>query len=167
VPEGGRALCARCGGLLRRRQRNSVERKLAFTIAASVLFAVANVFPFLSFDMKGRVTQTTLATGVFDLWEQGVPEIAALVALTALIVQLDFHEGVPPAEMVWTENPPVFPTIPAPLEEITASVQHLVKRLETLPLDEVVKSVNGTLGAATSALEQARRTLAAADQIEQ
>jgi paraquat-inducible protein A len=54
-------------------------------MAASVLFAVANVFPFLSFDMKGRVTETTLATGVFDLWEQGVPEIAALVALTALV----------------------------------------------------------------------------------
>jgi paraquat-inducible protein A len=85
VPEGGRALCTRCGGLLRRRQRNSVERTLALTIAASVLFAVANVFPFLSFDMKGRVTETTLATGVFDLWEQGVPEIAALVALTALV----------------------------------------------------------------------------------
>jgi paraquat-inducible protein A len=85
VPEGGRALCARCGGLLRRRQRNSVERTLALTMAASVLFAVANVFPFLSFDMKGRVTETTLATGVFDLWEQGVPEIAALVALTALV----------------------------------------------------------------------------------
>ena len=79
-----------------------------------------------------------------------------------LIVQLDFHEGVPPAEMAWSENPPVFPTIPAPLEEITASVQHLVKRLENLPLDEVVKSMNGTLEAASAALVQAQKTLAAA-----
>jgi paraquat-inducible protein B len=79
-----------------------------------------------------------------------------------LIVQLDMHEGVAPAEMVWTETPPVFPTIPAPLEEITASVQHLVKRLETLPLDEVVKSMNGTLEAASAALVQAQKTLAAA-----
>ena len=79
-----------------------------------------------------------------------------------LIVQLDFHEGVPPAEMVWTENPPVFPTIPAPLEEITASVQHLVKRLENLPLDQVVTSMNEALKAARDALTQGQRTLATA-----
>jgi paraquat-inducible protein A len=85
VPEGATAYCTRCGAVLRKRQRNSIERTLALTLAASVLFAVANVFPFLSFEMQGRVTETTLATGVFDLWEQGVPEIAALVALTALV----------------------------------------------------------------------------------
>jgi paraquat-inducible protein A len=88
VPEGATALCARCGGVLRRRRRNTIERTLALTLAASVLFAVANVFPFLSFDMKGQVTQTTLLTGVFDLWEQGVPQIAALVGITAVFAPL-------------------------------------------------------------------------------
>src|SRR5262245_61057062 len=76
MPEGASAYCTRCGGLLRRRQRNSIERTLALTLAASVLFAVANAFPFLSFDMRGRVTETTLVTGVVDLWNQGVPEIS-------------------------------------------------------------------------------------------
>lgn len=85
VPEGAMAICARCGSVLRRRRRNSVERTLALTLAASVLFAVANAFPFLAFDMRGQVTQTTLMTGVFDLWEQGVPEIAVLVGFTAVI----------------------------------------------------------------------------------
>jgi paraquat-inducible protein A len=84
VPEGASAWCARCGGVLRRRQRNSIERTLALSLAASVLFAVANLFPFLSFEMQGRATETTLATGVFDLWEQGVPAIAALVGFTAV-----------------------------------------------------------------------------------
>lgn len=79
------ALCARCGGVLRRRRRNSVERTLALTLAASVLFAVANAFPFLAFDMRGQVTQTTLATGVVDLYRQGLPEIAALVGFTAVL----------------------------------------------------------------------------------
>jgi len=88
VPEGGRALCGRCGGVLRRRQRNSIERTLALTIAASVLFAVANVFPFLSFEMRGRITETTLATGVVDLWDQGVGEIAVLVGFTAIVAPL-------------------------------------------------------------------------------
>ncbi len=84
LPEGASADCARCGGLLRRRRRNSIERTLALTIAASLLFAVANLFPFLSFEMQGRVTQTTLASGVVDLWEQGVPQIAVLVGFTAV-----------------------------------------------------------------------------------
>ena len=85
VPEGASVTCPRCGGLLRRRRRKSIERTLALTLAASVLFAVANAFPFLSFEMRGRVTETTLATGVFDLWEQGVPAIALLVGFTAVL----------------------------------------------------------------------------------
>lgn len=88
VPEGATALCPRCGGVLRRRRRNSVERTLALTYAASVLFAVANAFPFLGFDMQGRETQTTLFTGVIDLWNQGVQEIAVLVAFTAVLAPL-------------------------------------------------------------------------------
>jgi paraquat-inducible protein A len=88
VPEGATALCPRCGGVLRRRRRNSVERTLALTFAASVLFAVANAFPFLGFDMQGRETQTTLFSGVLDLWQQGVPEIATLVAFTAVLAPM-------------------------------------------------------------------------------
>ena len=85
IPEGATATCRRCGGVLRRRRRNSIERTLAFALSASILFAVANAFPFLAFDMQGRATQTTLFTGVVDLWDQGVPQIAALVAFTAVI----------------------------------------------------------------------------------
>jgi paraquat-inducible protein A len=88
LPEGTSAWCARCGALLRKRRRNSIERTLALTIAASVLYAVANVFPFLSFEMQGRVTQTTLASGVFDLWQQGVHGIAVLVGFTAVAAPL-------------------------------------------------------------------------------
>jgi len=83
--EGAAAYCDRCGALLRRRRRNSIERTLALTLAASVLLAVANYFPFLSFEMQGRITETTLASGVFDLWRQGVPEIAVLVGFTAVV----------------------------------------------------------------------------------
>jgi paraquat-inducible protein A len=84
LPEGATALCRRCGGVLRRRRRNPVERTLALALASAVLFAVANAFPFLSFEMKGQVTTTTLLSGVFDLYDQGKPEIAALVGTTAV-----------------------------------------------------------------------------------
>jgi paraquat-inducible protein B len=79
-----------------------------------------------------------------------------------LIVQLDTHEGVAPAEIAWSEPYPVFPTIATPLEEITSSVTRLVKKLEKMPLDQLTASVNATLGTARAALEQAERTLAAA-----
>lgn len=62
-----------------------VEHTLALAIAAAVLFAVANAFPFLSFDMRGQVTQTTLASGVRALWQQQTPEIAVLVLATSIL----------------------------------------------------------------------------------
>src|SRR5262245_18350872 len=88
MAEGATAYCTRCGGLLRRKRRKSIERTLALTLAASMLYVVANVFPFLSFDMRGRTTETTLVTGVVDLWKQGVWEISLLVGFTAVAAPL-------------------------------------------------------------------------------
>jgi paraquat-inducible protein A len=85
LPEGATALCSRCGGVLRRRRPNPIERTLALSLSSAVLFAVANSFPFLSFAMKGQVTTTTLLSGVVDLYQQGKPEIAVLVAITAIV----------------------------------------------------------------------------------
>ncbi|HVN38613.1 MAG TPA: paraquat-inducible protein A [Myxococcota bacterium] len=75
----------RCGSLLRKRPRNGLERTLALSFAAVILFVVSNSFPFLSFEMKGLVTQTTLMTGVLDLYREGKGEIAALVLLTTVL----------------------------------------------------------------------------------
>jgi len=88
VPFGSSARCGRCGGLLRRRRARSIERTLALVLGAAVLFAVANTFPFLSFDMQGQETHTTLVTGVMDLWQQGMPELAGLVLLTIFLAPL-------------------------------------------------------------------------------
>ena len=73
---------------MRRHPRNGQERALALTLAAAVLFVVANSFPFLSFEMKGEVTQTTLMTGIVDLYQQGKAELSVLVALTILLAPL-------------------------------------------------------------------------------
>lgn len=83
--EGSSGRCVRCGAVLYNSKRNTVERTLALAIAGAVLFAVANLFPFLAFDMQGRVTQTTLLSGVRELWSQGMGPMAALVLLTAVL----------------------------------------------------------------------------------
>lgn len=77
-----------------------------------------------------------------------------------LTVALDMHENVAPAEIVWQQPYPVFPTIPTPLEEITASLMSLVKRLEQIPFDRIGADLSASLVAARASLEQAERTLA-------
>lgn len=84
VPQGGALRCARCGAVLYRHKRDSVDRTLALALAAAVLYAVANTFPFLSFDMQGSVTETTLITGVDRLWDQGWYILAGVVFVTAI-----------------------------------------------------------------------------------
>ena len=85
VPDGGAAICQRCGGTLFRRQRQTVEFTLALATAAAILFIVANAFPFLSFEMQGQATQTTLGSGTVALWNQGSYAVAVLVCLTTIL----------------------------------------------------------------------------------
>jgi paraquat-inducible protein A len=85
LPPGGEAQCARCGCVLHRDRPDSLNRTLALSIAGLVLFVVANGFPFLSFEMQGQNTQTTLLTGIQDLYAQGQWEIALVVAFTSVI----------------------------------------------------------------------------------
>ncbi|EGV18622.1 paraquat-inducible protein A [Thiocapsa marina] len=85
VPTGGSAQCVRCGGVMHRNRPDSLNRTLALTIAGLVLFIVANGFPFLAFEMQGRETQTTLITGVIDLYRGGDWPIAAVVLFTSIL----------------------------------------------------------------------------------
>lgn len=85
LPAGAAARCVRCGALLHRNQPDSLERTLALTLAGVVLFAVANGFPFLSFQMQGQTTETTLITGVQHLYEQGMWQLAAVVLFTSIL----------------------------------------------------------------------------------
>jgi paraquat-inducible protein A len=84
VPRGGSARCPRCNAELWRHRPNSIERTLALTIAGLVLFVVANAFPFLGFDMQGQVTQTTLSSGVRQLYAQDQWLVGSLVLFTTI-----------------------------------------------------------------------------------
>ena len=71
LPQGGKALCVRCGALLYRSHPRSVERTLAFALAAIVLFAVANSFPIVSLELQGQRVDATLYGAVNALYGQG------------------------------------------------------------------------------------------------
>jgi paraquat-inducible protein A len=55
------------------------------TLAGMVLFIVANTFPFLSLEMQGIETETTLASGVVALYDQGEWQLAAVVLFTSIL----------------------------------------------------------------------------------
>ena len=84
----GTMLCRRCGAVLCRRKPNSVERALALTLTALVLFALSNSFPFLAMQSGGFVQETTLLTGVHELWGQELYGLATLVLFTCVLVPL-------------------------------------------------------------------------------
>ena len=79
-------LCARCGAVLHRHRPNSIDRTLALVMAALLLFTLANSFPFLAMKSGGFVQETTLLSGMQELWRQGLRLLAALVFATCVLV---------------------------------------------------------------------------------
>ena len=88
LPEGGAARCSRCGATLYRQRRDSIEHTLLLSLAALILFVIANTFPFLTFELEGNADTSTLLTGAGSLYQQGMWPLAILVLLTATVMPL-------------------------------------------------------------------------------
>jgi paraquat-inducible protein A len=84
VPPGGSARCPRCDKELRRRRPESLERTLAFGLAAAALFTVANLTPMLGLEAVGRRATTTVFGGAEQLWRDGRKLVAVLVFGTVI-----------------------------------------------------------------------------------
>jgi len=85
MPPGGGVRCPRCGCVLHRSRPDSLDHTLALTVAGAVLFVIANVFPFLTLEMQGGATETTLSSGVLTLYDQGEWHLAAVVLFTSIL----------------------------------------------------------------------------------
>ncbi len=88
VPVGGKALCTRCGALLYQNIPNSLERALALNLAAFMLFIMANVFPFISLKLSGRIVENVFLSGALALYHLGMGEVSVLVILTTFLFPL-------------------------------------------------------------------------------
>jgi paraquat-inducible protein A len=81
--------CVRCGSVLRRSGRpGAQETSLALTLAALLLFGLANAFPLVSLDLHGTVQTATLPGCVEILAAVGWPGLAAILLTTVLLVPL-------------------------------------------------------------------------------
>lgn len=78
--------CPRCGVELDRGSSVPREAELAFAVAAAQLWILMNTFPLVALTLGGQKRQTTLSGAAIALATHGMPVLALLVALTAIIV---------------------------------------------------------------------------------
>ena len=82
---GASARCPRCDRELWRHREDSLNRTLALTLGAALLYVVANSVPMLGLTIVGREASTTVIGGAEHLWQNGQQMVAVLVLLTAVI----------------------------------------------------------------------------------
>src|SRR6266481_2779346 len=88
IPElepGASARCPRCNKELWRHRIDSLNRTLALTLGAALLYVIANSVPMLGLTIVGRDASTTVIGGAQHLWDNGQQIVAVLVLLTAVI----------------------------------------------------------------------------------
>jgi paraquat-inducible protein A len=82
---GASARCPRCNKELWRRREDSLNRTLALSVGAAVLYVIANSVPMLGLTIVGRDASTTVIGGAQHLWNNGQQIVAVLVLFTAVI----------------------------------------------------------------------------------
>ena len=85
IEEGQRAYCPRCNHMLCSNPLNGIERALAYAIAGMAFLVLANIFPFLAFQAKGREQVMTLIQSSIDLYRNGSEILAAFVLVFIII----------------------------------------------------------------------------------
>ena len=88
------ALCPRCGALLYRHSRHSLENILALACACLVLLAVANTFPIVGLNIRGQRIDTTVIGAAIKLWQHDMPVVSLLVLATTTVTPLLEMAGV-------------------------------------------------------------------------
>ncbi len=72
-----------------------------------------------------------------------------------LLVELDMHPEAPPAKIDWKGRYPKFPTVPTSMEEITANLAHLLRKLEKLPIEQIGNDLRDTVSGAKELMNSA------------
>ena len=86
LPSGGIACCRRCKAVLFRRTPNSLDRALAYTLGAAILFIIANMFPIVGLEVQGNANATSLYGAVESIWKNDMEDVALLVFATTILI---------------------------------------------------------------------------------
>ena len=82
---GEKARCTRCGHTLAMRSSDPLDRPLALTVTAIIVFIVANTEPLMMLSAVGRTASTTILGGAYQMWATGEQITAAIVAFCVVI----------------------------------------------------------------------------------
>lgn len=88
LARGERARCLRCGAELYRNPRYDLDQMLALTLAALVVFVIANAYPIVRVEVQGISAESTLWGTIVAVWDSGVGAVAALAAATVFFFPL-------------------------------------------------------------------------------
>jgi len=83
-----KALCPRCGKTLKQPIKNTVERTLAVSISALILFFPAMIMPIMTMNIIGNIRSQTVLESVFAVFNDGHFIVAIMVFLTCIFVPL-------------------------------------------------------------------------------
>jgi paraquat-inducible protein A len=86
LPPGGVAYCRRCNSVLFRHTPDSVDRGLAYTLGAAILFIIANMFPIVGLEVQGIANATSLYGAVETIWKNDMEGVASLVFVTTILI---------------------------------------------------------------------------------
>jgi paraquat-inducible protein A len=89
APEpGDKAHCPRCGYLLQRPRKQSIERTLALSLAGLILILPANLLPTVGIKIFGNSHDGTLWSGVSALLKEDMWAVALLVLFSSVLLPL-------------------------------------------------------------------------------
>jgi paraquat-inducible protein A len=88
IPQGRKALCARCGAVLYHPKKDSIDRTLALVIAGLILYWPANFYPIMRIASLGEIRETTMFSGVRELWAGGAWWVGSLVFMASILIPL-------------------------------------------------------------------------------
>lgn len=83
---GGVACCRRCNAVLFRHIPDSIDRGLAYTLGAAILFIVANAFPIVGLEVQGTLNAASLYGAVEAIWDNNMEGVASLVFVTTILI---------------------------------------------------------------------------------
>jgi paraquat-inducible protein A len=108
------ARCVRCHAFLYSNKPNSIDRALAVSMAALIMFVMANAFPFLAISVSGNTQSISIISAVFALSDNGmwvlglfcfgfillIP-LLRVVGLLYILLPLRFARRLPGLEVVF------------------------------------------------------------------
>lgn len=78
--------CSRCGATLHRRRPDSLVRTWSLLLTGLIFYLPANLLPVMRTDIFGNGRESTIMSGVLELWKGGAWDIAALIFIASVVV---------------------------------------------------------------------------------